>query len=73
NLYLTIEYASMSYTAYANSRDINVGRAGIINVNDFSGTVRLMREDLGIGGNIMPVSISLVYDENNLSLPDDLA
>lgn len=71
--YMTIEYTPLSNVHYANSRDIEIGRAGKVNINDFTGTVRLMRQDLSVDGNIMPVSISMIYDENNLSLPESLS
>lgn len=70
NPYLTIEFTSLTNSAYSNSRDINIGRAG--NVNDFDGNVRLTRNDIGVDGNIMPVNISMIYDQNNLNLSDDL-
>lgn len=70
--YLTIEYSSMDNAAYANSRDVDIGRAGIVNINDFNGNLRLTRNDLGVDGNIMPVNISMVYDQNNVNLSTDL-
>ena len=72
NPYLTIEFTSLTNSAYSNSRDINIGRAGNVNVNDFDGNVRLTRNDIGVDGNIMPVNISMIYDKNNLNLPTDI-
>ncbi|MDE6149326.1 MAG: DNRLRE domain-containing protein, partial [Ruminococcus sp.] len=72
NPYITIEYSPMTNSSYENSRDIDIGRAGKVNINDFSGTLRLTRSDLNVDGNIMPVNISMIYDENNLSLPENL-
>ena len=72
NPYIAIEYSPMTNSGYENSRDIDIGRAGKVNINDFSGTLRLMRSDLSADGNIMPVNISMIYDENNLLLPESL-
>ena len=41
---------------------IDVGRAGTVNINDFTGKLMLSRHDMGFDGNVMPVNIDLFYD-----------
>lgn len=37
---------------------VNMGRAGMVYINDYTNTVFVEREELGLTGNILPVSIS---------------
>lgn len=37
---------------------VDMGRAGIVHINDYTNTVFVEREELGLNGNILPVSIS---------------
>ncbi len=44
----------------------DMGRAGQININEFSNGVTITRNDIGISGNTMPVYIGGLYYENNI-------
>ena len=44
----------------------DMGRAGQININEFSNDVTITRNDIGISSNTMPVSIGGLYYENNI-------
>ena len=60
-------YFEIEYVETYGMRDIydyhsmSAGRAGTINVNDFTGTSYIERDELGIDGNIMPVHIKRYY------------
>ena len=56
-----------SYWDYASA---SAGRAGTGYVNTYTGNLVFTRSLLGFGGNRMPVSISLVYNINDI-FPDD--
>ena len=43
-------------------QSIDIGRAGTLYINEYTGTLKLKREECGIDGNIMPVSVSRVID-----------
>lgn len=43
------------------NRGIDVGSAGTVYINDHTGEVSLFRNDIGIDGNVMPVSIAMIY------------
>ena len=62
--YLSIEYRTISSAQIENSRTVDIGRAGTVTINDFSGNVVLSREDIGVDGNVMPVNISMIYNLN---------
>ncbi len=62
--YLSIEYKTISAMQLENSRTIDIGRAGTVTINDFTGNVVLTREDIGFDGNVMPVNISMIYNLN---------
>ena len=57
-----------SYWDYTAS---SAGRAGTGYVNNFTGNLVFVREDMGFGGNRMPVSISHVYNANDAITPSD--
>lgn len=50
----------------------DVERAGMSYVNDFTRTLFLQRDDIGISGNIMPVKLSFFYNSALLSRMKDL-
>lgn len=50
----------------------DVGRAGISYINDFTQTVFLQRDDIGISGNIMPVNLSFYYNSAFVSRIKDI-
>lgn len=66
--YVEIEYQTGSAmdTSYDNHQ-FDVGRAGTLYVNDFSGDFTLSRREMGFDGNIMPVNISMLYSPLNYS------
>ncbi|MBQ8767459.1 MAG: carbohydrate binding domain-containing protein, partial [Clostridia bacterium] len=50
------------YNENHNYHSQSVGRAGTGYVNDFTQTVSVLRDDLSIDGNIMPVTIGMIYN-----------
>ena len=60
---LFIEYVETSgYDDRFDHHTQDVGRAGTSYINDFTQKLTFIRDDIAIGGNIMPVSISFVYN-----------
>lgn len=60
---LFIEYVETSgYDDRFEHHTQDIGRAGTSYINDFTQKLTLIRDDLAISGNIMPVSISFVYN-----------
>ena len=60
---LFIEYVETSgYDDRFDYHTQDVGRAGTSYINDFTQKLTFIRDDLAISGNIMPVSISFVYN-----------
>lgn len=57
-----------SYWDYTSA---SAGRAGTGYVNDFTGNMVWVRDDIGFGGNRMPVSISHIYNLNDAIDPQD--
>ena len=71
NQYTTSTVMLIDYV-YANSQSSDfsyhsqsIGRAGEGYVNDFSRSFSLLREDISLDGNIMPVSIQSIYNGGN--------
>ena len=60
--YLSVQYETVSSAQLEKSRSIDIGRAGNVTVNDFSGNLVLTRSDIGFDGNVMPVNISMIYN-----------
>jgi RHS repeat-associated protein len=50
------------YNENHNYHSQSVGRAGTGYVNDFTQTVSVLRDDLSIDGNIMPVTVGMIYN-----------
>ena len=65
--YISMEYTTVSQAQLENSRTIDIGRAGTATINDFSGSLMLTREDIGVDGNVMPVNISMIYNLNQIN------
>ena len=61
--WLEIDYKQLdtSREGYAYST-VDMGRAGTVNFNQYTGTFYLERTDLGLSGNLMPVSTGMIYD-----------
>ncbi len=61
--WLEIDYKQLdtSREGYAYST-IDMGRAGTVNFNQYTGTFYLERTDLGLSGNLMPISTGMIYD-----------
>ena len=58
-----IEYVETSgYDDRFDYHSHNVGRAGTSYINDFTQGLTIIRDDISISGNIMPVSISFVHN-----------
>ena len=49
------------YNGMAAERDIDMGQAGIVSVNDFTGNLKITRNDIGTEG-ILPVNIYMQFD-----------
>lgn len=67
NLYFIINYREInpldnSFPSYS----FDMGRAGIVKVNEFTNDIVIERNDLGIDGAIMPTLIGGLYYDNNL-------
>ena len=57
-------------TGYSNLYDyesFDAGKAGIVNINDYFGTVHLRRSDLSLDGLRLPVNIEFYFDPVNIS------
>ena len=73
-----IELDIVNQNGYANnskSRTIDLESAGIAYINDFTGHLSLIRDDIGYGGNVMPVDFKMIYnnyehDEINMGFGD---
>ena len=60
---LFIEYVETSgYDDRFDHHTQDIGRAGTSYINDFTQKLTLIRDDIAISGNIMPVSISFIYN-----------
>lgn len=60
---MCFDFVDMSgYNPVFNYHSQSVGRAGIGYVNDFTQELSIIRNDLSIDGNIMPVKISMLYN-----------
>lgn len=63
---LFVEYVETSgYDDRFDHHTQEVGRAGTSYINDFTQKLTIIRDDLAISGNIMPVSVSFVYNLAN--------
>ncbi len=68
---LFIEYVETSgYDDRFDHHTQDIGRAGTSYINDFTQKLTLIRDDLAISGNIMPVSISFVYNSAFTTMVD---
>ncbi len=65
NAYFEIDYNLVSGDNISN-REISVGRAGTVYINDLTGHLSLIRNDIGVDGNLMPVNISMIYDIDDI-------
>ncbi len=61
--WLEIDYKTVdsSRDGYAYST-VDMGRAGTVNFNQYTGTFYLERSDLSLSGNLMPVTTGAIYD-----------
>ena len=68
---LYVNYRNMSgYEDYWSYTGVSAGRNGAVSVNNFNGnSVFSQPITMGDGGNLMPVSISLVYNSNGATAP----
>lgn len=46
------------------THDIDMGRAGTVHINDYTNDLYLVREELALDGNIMPVSITRTFNNS---------
>lgn len=73
-----IELDIVNQNGYANnssSRTIDLESAGTVYVNDYTGHLSLIREDIGYDGNVMPIDFKMIYnnyehDEINMGFGD---
>ena len=65
---LYVDYRNMSgYEDYWSYTGVSAGRNGAVSVNNFNGNAVFTQPiTMGDGGNLMPVSLSLVYNSNGL-------
>ena len=64
--YLAIAYRNTSgLEDYWDYTSLSAGRAGTAYVNNYSGNLTVVRGDIGFGGNLMPVSISHIYNSHD--------
>ena len=71
---LFIEYVETSgYDDRFDHHTQDIGRAGTSYINDFTQKLTLIRNDIAISGNIMPVSISFVYNSAVNSMMNKLS
>ena len=60
---ITMDYVDMGgYNENLNYHSQTVGRAGTGYVNDFTQHLSIIRDDLSIDGNIMPVTVGMIYN-----------
>ncbi len=60
---IVLDYVEVGgYNENHNYHSQSVGRAGTGYVNDFTQQVSILRDDLSIDGNIMPVSVGMIYN-----------
>ncbi len=60
---IVMDYVEVGgYNENHNYHSQSVGRAGTGYVNDFTQTVSVLRDDLSIDGNIMPVTVGMIYN-----------
>ena len=60
---IVMDYVDMGgYNENLNYHSQSVGRAGTGYVNDFTQQLSIIREDLSIEGNIMPVTVGMIYN-----------
>lgn len=61
--YITRQYKLIdSYDTDFTYHSIDMGRAGKVYINDFSNTVLLVRDEIGVDGNILPVELYRYFD-----------
>lgn len=64
--YMEIKYTNATgLESYWDYHTQNIGRAGNVSVNDYSGNLVLQQEQLGITGNRLPVDIQRIYNTND--------
>lgn len=64
--YMEIQYTNANgSTANTSYHTMDVGRAGAVSVNDYTGNINVARTDIGYPGNNMPVDISMIYNTTN--------
>lgn len=68
--FLQITYRSVTgLESYWSTHSVDVGDAGTGTINDYTGLLTFVRQDVATAGNRMPISISHVYNSRNTS-PD---
>lgn len=66
-----VDYVKIDNPSEFDNEEIEMGRAGTLYLNKYTGTFYVNRNDIGLEGNISPVSISYTYnpwDTNRYSL-----
>jgi len=60
---LEITYKSLLGTGAGGShKSIDMGKSGMVYLDDYSGNACIVRDDIGMDGNVMPVQISMAYN-----------
>ena len=59
--YMTVTYRNAS-GQNESERSIDMGKAGVAYINDYTGNLTVIREDIGVDGNVMPVNIKMIYN-----------
>jgi len=61
--WLELDYKTVdSNREYFEYSSVDMGRAGTVNFNQYTGTFYLERSDLSLSGNLLPVSTGAIYD-----------
>ena len=65
NTYICIDYVyTKGYDNRFNYHSQELGRAGTAHINDFTRQLFIKRDDISLSGNIMPVTISFLYNSS---------
>lgn len=64
NPYIEIEYQNVGGLAGGVYKSMNIGQAGTAYLNTYTGGLTVVRDEIGVDGNVMPVNIAMVYNSS---------
>lgn len=70
NFYYEIDYKLIS-GKYSTDEELDLGDAGTVYINNHTGHTKIIRNDIGVDGNVMPVNISMIYDVTQIHHGND--